>query len=376
MRDSYIPTNSERQSLLHARLSPTSEAKRRVENEWTFLDGFSTYHSIINTTSSRPLTVIWDLLEVPVLLIIMGIASALVSYCTTQVTAYGTQMRWNIIDATSDHPNWLYYILWCVGFSLLACACTHSICKEACGSGLPEMKTILGGVVKPVLLSLRLVTAKIIGLSFAMIAGLSIGKEGPFVQISGALADQIMRLDIFAHIRKQDAKRLEMIACACASGVGATFGTAFGGVLFSIEFTSSAYLVKTLPKAFLTSVCAMLCIYTLESIWGGADQFTLFSSPPLPLSPIQPNIYELAGFVILGLFCALLGVMFVYIVETVSKWKNAFLDPNMGVSLSTITMRRYMLVGFVTLLISLGMYYEVCQMRGVVGGVVPPHSTP
>eukprot|EP01031_Cornospumella_fuschlensis_P035196 gene35196-42633_t len=189
----------------------------------------------------------------------MGIASAVVSYGTTQVIAYG--------------------------FSLLACACTHSICKEACGSGLPEMKTILGGVVKPVLLSLRLVTAKIIGLTFAMIAGLSIGKEGPFVQISGALADQIMQFDIFSHIRKQDAKRLEMIACACASGVGATFGTAFGGVLFSIEFTSSAYLVKTLPKAFLTSVCAMLCIYTLANLWGGSEQFTLFSPPPLPLSP-------------------------------------------------------------------------------------------
>jgi len=33
-------------------------------------------------------------------------------------------------------------------------------------------------------------------------------------------------------------------ACACAAGVGATFGTPFGGTLFSIEITSTFFMVS------------------------------------------------------------------------------------------------------------------------------------
>jgi H+/Cl- antiporter ClcA len=66
----------------------------------------------------------------------------------------------------------------------LSAVLTYSICPEGTGGGIGEIKTILGGVVKPVLLTRRLILAKTLGLTFAKCSRVSIGKEGPFVHLS------------------------------------------------------------------------------------------------------------------------------------------------------------------------------------------------
>ncbi len=177
------------------------------------------------------------------------------------------------------------------------------------------MKTILGGVVKPVLLSKKLIIAKFLGVILSLVGGLSVGKEGPFVHISAAIADQLMRLSIFNHVRRQDGKRLEVIACACASGVSSTFGAAFGGVLFSIEFTASAYRVKNLPKACLTSVIALVALLFL----GGSRQLARFptgSGDEIVSAAVHsPNACEVLGFALIGVLCGLSGALFVTLVQ-------------------------------------------------------------
>lgn len=299
------------------------------ENEWSeHLDGFSTHYGYTKfDLSSRPsrdddfLSLLWEVGQVPTLLVLIGIFSALVSYCLNYLVSYGNSYRWSMVTTTEDYQSWTLFCLWSVLFSLLSCFFTRTICREAAGSGLPEMKTILSGTIKPILLSYRLIVAKVGGLALALIAGLSVGKEGPLVQVSGAIADQVMKLSIFRNIHRQDAKRLEIIACACASGVAATFGTSYGSVLFSIELTSSAYLVRTLPKAFLASVCAMLVFFVLDV----SDQLALFNED-IQSQSVAPRWYEIVAFLCIGVMCGLLGVIFVLIVETLSTIRNRFLD--------------------------------------------------
>jgi len=221
------------------------------------------------------------------------------------------------------------------------------------------MKTILSGVVKPVLLSKRLIVAKIAGLIFSLLAGLSVGKEGPFVHVSSAIADQFMRLSLFKHLRTQDAKRLEVLACACASGVSGSFGTAFGGVLFSIEFTASAYSVRTLPKAFLTSAVAMIVFFLL----GVSDQLSLFNANR-NVSQWLPYAHEMASFVLIGFVCGLLGVLFVYIVEYLTNFRNWLLDKRRH-SQDELDLRRVLLVAAVTLVVSVMMYFEMASIPEV-----------
>lgn len=298
------------------------------DHEWSeHLDGFSTHYGYpkldLFTSPGHDdfPTILWEVCQVPVLLVIIGILSALVSYALSRLVDLGIEHLWVTGANIEDKHGWMLFCLWSVMFALLSCFFTRTICREAAGSGLPEMKTILGGTIKPVLLSFRLVLAKVGGLALALIAGLSVGKEGPLVQVSGALADQVMRLPLFRNVYRQDARRLEIIACACASGVAATFGTSYGSVLFSIELTSSAYLVRTLPKAFLASVFAMLVFFVL----GVSDQLALFNEE-IQSESFAPRWNELVAFLLIGVLSGLLGAVFVFLVEFLSKFRNRILD--------------------------------------------------
>lgn len=74
---------------------------------------------------------------------------------------------------------------------------------------------------------------KAVGLAFSVASGLSLGKEGPLVQIAAATANVSSRF-----VRKYDrneAKRREVLSAGCAAGVAVAFGAPVGGVLFSLE---------------------------------------------------------------------------------------------------------------------------------------------
>lgn len=288
-----------------------SNSKANPDLEWSeHLDGFSTFRARALPTDKDALAVLWHWIDVPVLLCLIGISSALLSFATKVVLGYDAFLKNYLLDLVYEELKWPVYCLYSVCMALFACFLSQLICKESVGGGLADMKTILGGVVKPVLLSRKLIVAKALGLWFSLMGGLSVGREGPFVHISGAIADQLMKLSPFVHIRRQDSKRLEILACACASGVSATFGNAFGGVLFSIEFTSSAYMVRTLPKAFLTSVVAMIAFLFL----GVSDELSLFQDQTQSIYKL-PEMGELFVFFLIGLGGGLLGILFVYLVE-------------------------------------------------------------
>ena len=293
------------------------------DTEWSEnLDGFSTYHAGSTLSKDDAMSKVWSWLDIPILLSLIGLSSAMLSFATKTVLMYNADVRHYILSFVPEDLQWPAFCIYCVFMSLLACYVSQLICKESVGGGLADMKTILGGVVKPVLLSRKLIVAKTLGLWLSLMGGLSVGREGPFVHVSGAIADQLMKLEPFRHIHRQDSKRLEILACACASGVSATFGNAFGGVLFSIEFTSSAYMVRTLPKAFLTSVVAMLAFLFL----GVSDELALFRDENQSIY-ILPKMSEMLVFFLLGLGGGLLGIVFVLLVELITTLRKALLDP-------------------------------------------------
>lgn len=51
----------------------------------------------------------------------------------------------------------------------------------AAGSGIPEIKTILGGFVIPDFLSLKVLVVKAVGAVFAVSTGMCLGKEGKYI---------------------------------------------------------------------------------------------------------------------------------------------------------------------------------------------------
>lgn len=61
-----------------------------------------------------------------------------------------------------------------------------------------------------------------------------------------------------------------ILAASVAAGVTAAFGAPIGGVLFSIEVTSTYYMVNSLWKAFFCS-CWAIFTYKIISVLGDVE---------------------------------------------------------------------------------------------------------
>ena len=159
-------------------------------------DNSSISRYIAKSQSTKVRALLWSFLETPALLISIGICSAGLSYIVTKIASIGDIIR---IHCTSSHSyvGWTAYAIVCMVLAALACLATQKICPESVGGGLSDMKVILSGTIKPVKLSARLILAKITGLAFALAAGLSVGKEGPVVHMTGALAERLMNTSLF-----------------------------------------------------------------------------------------------------------------------------------------------------------------------------------
>lgn len=227
---------------------------------------------------------------------------------------------------TSLGQGWLleyvFYVLFRVVILLLAVGVTVMVCPEAAGSGIPEMRSILGGFPFPHYLSGRALVAKCVGLTLALGSGLSIGKEGPFVHLSSIIARQLLRLPLFKQIRDSKDLTHHVLAAACAVGVTASFGAPVGGVLFSIEVTTSYYVTSNYWRAFFSSVVGVVVFRALNSLLAGSYG-SLFTTE---FKALPYETYEIAFFLLLSVICGLLAALFVRTFRLILRVKKQFED--------------------------------------------------
>lgn len=190
-----------------------------------------------------------------VVLLLLGVLASAVAWSVDWCVLLVQRLRTDFSDLGGAWlPDYLLYTAYRVFILVLGVACAFFVCPNAAGSGIPEMRSILGGFPFPNYLSKRTLLAKCVGLVFALGSGLSIGKEGPFVHLSCIIAHQLLNIPFFAQIRRSPDLTHHVLAAACAVGVTATFGAPIGGVLFSIEVTTTYYVTSNYWRAFFSSV--------------------------------------------------------------------------------------------------------------------------
>uniref|UniRef100_A0A8C6YS28 Chloride voltage-gated channel 5 n=1 Tax=Nothoprocta perdicaria TaxID=30464 RepID=A0A8C6YS28_NOTPE len=104
--------------------------------------------------------------------------------------------------------NYFMYVIWALLFSLLAVLLVKGFAPYACGSGIPEIKTILSGFIIRGYLGKWTLIIKTITLVLAVSSGLSLGKEGPLVHVACCCGNILCHL--FTKYRKNEAKRREV----------------------------------------------------------------------------------------------------------------------------------------------------------------------
>ncbi|XP_023010368.1 chloride channel protein 2a isoform X1 [Maylandia zebra] len=299
-----------------------------------------------------------------IFLILLGLLMALVSWVMDYAIAFCQEaQKW--MYGGLDSNLLLQYIAWIsypVVLITFSAGFTQILAPQAVGSGIPEMKTILRGVVLKEYLTFKTFVAKVIGLTCALGSGMPLGKEGPFVHVASLCAALLSKFmaAVFGGIYKEEPfegsknelRNTEMLSAACAVGVGCCFAAPIGGVLFSIEVTSTFFAVRNYWRGFFAATFSAF-IFRVLAVWNQEEETitALFKTRFRLDFPF--DLQELPAFAILGIACGFGGALFVYlnrlIVECMRKQKtiNKFLLRN-----PSLPVRRLVYPALVTLLIS------------------------
>lgn len=163
----------------------------------------------------------------------------------------------------------------------------------AAGSGIPQVKGSILGLIKMNWFSILWVklTAGILGIG----AGLSLGREGPSIQLGAVAAQGISRL-----MGRTRMEERYLMTSGASAGLAAAFNAPLAGVMFALEELHRNFSIVVL----LPSMAAAFTATTISRTLFGSD--SIFEFPNLQILPI--NDYGIV--IIVAIAAGLAGVIF------------------------------------------------------------------
>jgi len=170
----------------------------------------------------------------------------------------------------------------------------------AAGSGIPQVIAALDpaatGRSRQLYVSIKLTIAKILLTTWGLLAGLSIGREGPSVQVAAGVMHHARRwMPKRANISDQS-----LLIAGGAAGIAAAFNTPLGGVMFAIEELSKNSDQRSNSLVLVAIVVAGLMGV---SAYGNASYFGVIRVEDFGLGLIFPAI-------LLAVCCGAAGGLF------------------------------------------------------------------
>ncbi|KAH8791033.1 chloride channel-like protein 3 [Hyaloscypha finlandica] len=241
-------------------------------------------------------------------------------YGYDELAQCGDWVPWSLaLHINSTGGKWFieyfFFIMFSVLFAISASVLVKEFALYAKHSGIPEIKTVLGGFVIRRFMGVWTLAIKSLGLCLAVASGMWLGKEGPLVHVACCCANLFMKL--FGSINDNEARKREVLSAAAAAGISVAFGSPIGGVLFSLEQLSYYFPDKTMWQSF---VCAMTAAVTLQAL-------DPFRSGKLVLYQVTYSSgwhgFEMVPYAILGIFGGIYGGLFIKANMKVAQWKKA-----------------------------------------------------
>ncbi|KAF2150046.1 voltage gated chloride channel [Myriangium duriaei CBS 260.36] len=215
--------------------------------------------------------------------------------------------------------NFIIFSAFSVLFATIASFLTNIYASYAKQSGIPEIKTVLGGFVIRRFLGAWTLAVKSIGLCLSVSSGLWLGKEGPLVHVACCCANLFMKG--FDTINSNEARKREVLSAAAASGISVAFGSPVGGVLFSLESLSYYFPDKTMWQSF---VCAMVAAFILQA-------YNPFRTGKLVMYQVTYHsnwhAFELVPFAIIGIMGGIYGGLYIKLNTRIARWRRSKSNP-------------------------------------------------
>jgi CIC family chloride channel protein len=229
---------------------------------------------------------------------VVGVLAGLVAVGFQWALAQAEDWRNDLLNYLHAQPHaelWGWAVFPAIGL-VVGCLVGWMVLRfapDAPGSGIPH--------VKGVLLHIRpmkwkgLLPVKFLGGALSIGSGLSLGREGPTVQMGAALGKMVA-----GAIKLPQRLTPQLISCGAGAGLAAAFNAPLAGFLFVLEELHREMSAMTFGGAL---VAALMADIVARSLNGQLPSFSVHVTAVLPLSTL-PMV------ALLGVIGGLLGVLF------------------------------------------------------------------
>jgi CIC family chloride channel protein len=227
--------------------------------------------------------------------IVLGVLSGLVAVAFTRVLAATDVLRTRVIESAHAYGGSGMLIPVLVGAlgAGVAVWMVRRFAPEAAGSGIPHVKAVLHHL-QP-MRGPRILAVKFVGGVLGIGGGLALGREGPTIQMGGALGQLVSRW-----FRGTARERQTLIAAGAGAGLAAAFNAPLAGLVFVLEEVQRDFS----PTVFTATLVAAVT----------ADVVARLLQGQLPVFHVQtesiPALEGLPVSLLVGVAAAVLGVAF------------------------------------------------------------------
>ena len=189
--------------------------------------------------------------------------------------------------------GWIFPMLFSATGAVIAVWLVFRYAPETGGSGIPHLKAVLHRLRD--LSWVRVLIVKMFGGVLAIGSGLALGREGPTVQMGGAIADGVSR-----GMKLSQSDRLTLTAAGAGAGLAAAFNAPLSGLVFVLEEVRRDFRPAVFGASFIAAAAADV---VARSVSGQLPVFTVpnYAMPPLSALP---------AFAVLGISAGALGVLY------------------------------------------------------------------
>lgn len=196
-----------------------------------------------------------------------------------------------------------YYFLLITPLGLMAIAwLMNRFGKASKGSGIPQVllahKQNYHWLRAP-FLSMRVALLKVLLTCGALLAGATLGREGPSVHVGAAL---MYKLGCWAKLKRKQVET-SLIVAGGAAGVSAAFNAPLAGIVFAIEELQQSMEARTTGTLILAIILSGIVVLTF------AGHYSYFGVPEV--TPVSILYYP--PMIAVSVVCGLLGGLFSFL---------------------------------------------------------------
>lgn len=202
----------------------------------------------------------------------VGLSAGLISVLYRYLLSFAEDKLYMALDFVKGNP--VRIALWLMLLSLIGLG-VYFITKwepKSAGSGIPQINGEIKGYFSQSWW--KVIIGKLVGGTASVFAGLSLGREGPSVQLGGMAAKGV------AKITKADkTTELRMISCGAGAGMAAAFNAPLAGIMFVLEEIHHSFDKNILCMGIVSTVVADF----VSKLFFGQNTIFNYSTVTFPL---------------------------------------------------------------------------------------------